>query len=60
MKWINSLLSPQHQPPKLDFTILEKAEAATKSELAKKLRPLKGFYTLEMAPPRMAEMDVSI
>ncbi|XP_063891051.1 probable ATP synthase subunit g 1, mitochondrial isoform X2 [Helicoverpa armigera] len=45
------------QKERLMELIKEKAEAATKSELAKKLRPLKGFYTLEMAPPRMAEMD---
>ncbi|KAJ8734663.1 hypothetical protein PYW08_013913 [Mythimna loreyi] len=42
---------------KLMELMKEKAEAATKSELAKKMRVLKGFYTVEMAPPRMSEME---
>ncbi|KAH9639942.1 hypothetical protein HF086_002856, partial [Spodoptera exigua] len=32
-----------------------KAEAATKSELAKKMKVLKGFYTVELSPPRGSE-----
>ncbi|CAH0600656.1 unnamed protein product [Chrysodeixis includens] len=35
----------------------EKAEIASKSELARRMRVLKGFYTLEMAPPNMQEME---
>ncbi|KAJ8734159.1 hypothetical protein PYW07_014710 [Mythimna separata] len=42
---------------KLMEVMKEKAEAATKSELAKTMRGLKGFYTLEMAPPRLSEME---
>ncbi|XP_075979098.1 putative ATP synthase subunit g 1, mitochondrial isoform X1 [Anticarsia gemmatalis] len=36
---------------KLIELIKEKAEHASKSELARKMKVLKGFYTLEMAPP---------
>ncbi|XP_053601180.1 ATP synthase subunit g, mitochondrial-like [Plodia interpunctella] len=35
----------------------EKAERAAKSELGKKIKVLKGFYTLEMAPPTGNEMQ---
>ncbi|XP_026725855.1 ATP synthase subunit g, mitochondrial-like [Trichoplusia ni] len=37
--------------------IREKAEIASKSELARRMRVLKGFYTVEMAPPSLQEME---
>ncbi|KAF9407108.1 hypothetical protein HW555_012763 [Spodoptera exigua] len=40
---------------KLISLIREKADAATKSELAKKMKVLKGFYTVELSPPRGSE-----
>lgn len=42
------------------FIFIEKAARARQSEIAKKMKTAKGFYTLEMAPPNYNEMAVCI
>uniref|UniRef100_A0A2A4JKP7 Uncharacterized protein n=1 Tax=Heliothis virescens TaxID=7102 RepID=A0A2A4JKP7_HELVI len=49
--------SASRRKEKLIELVKEKAEAASKSELARRMRTLKGFYTLEVKLPRSAELD---